>query len=110
MQLPAADGQQRAATDEGGAEIGAARILLQLEQALEGQYPGLLPGLLPDLDPRSALEVSMIHSVAGLLDGGRLVMRPPFREPHHSASQAALSGGGQRAKAEQLLMRMDRAA
>src|SRR5271165_2837609 len=57
-----------------------------------------LPGLLPDLDPRSALEVSMIHSVAGLLDGGRLVMRPPFREPHHSATQAALAGGGQRAK------------
>ena len=57
-----------------------------------------LPGLLPDLDPRSALEVSMIHSVAGLLEGGRLVMRPPFREPHHSASQAALSGGGHRAR------------
>lgn len=57
-----------------------------------------LSGLLPDLDPRSALEVSMIHSVAGLLDGGRLVMRPPFREPHHSASQAALSGGGHRAR------------
>ena len=57
-----------------------------------------LPGLLPDLAPREALEVSMIHSVAGLLDGGRLVMRPPFREPHHSASQAALTGGGQRAR------------
>ena len=57
-----------------------------------------LPGLLPDLDPRSALEVSMIHSIAGLLEGGRLVMRPPFREPHHSASQAALSGGGHRAR------------
>ena len=40
----------------------------------------------------------MIDSVAGMLDGGRLVMRPPFREPHHSASQAALTGGGQRAK------------
>ncbi len=36
----------------------------------------------------------MIHSVAGLLDGGRLLRRPPFREPHHSASQAALVGGG----------------
>jgi magnesium chelatase family protein len=57
-----------------------------------------LPGLLPDLDPRSALEVSMIHSVAGVLDGGRLVMRPPYREPHHSASQAAISGGGARAR------------
>ena len=57
-----------------------------------------LPGLLPDLLPMEALEVSMIHSVAGLLDGGRLVMRPPFREPHHSASQAALTGGGQRAR------------
>ncbi len=57
-----------------------------------------LPGLLPDLTPHQALEVSMIHSVAGMLDGGRLVMRPPFREPHHSASQAALTGGGQRAK------------
>jgi len=57
-----------------------------------------LPGLLPDLEPREALEVSMIHSVAGLLDGGRLVMRPPFREPHHSASQPALTGGGQRAR------------
>ena len=57
-----------------------------------------LPGLLPDLDARSALEVGMIHSVAGLLRNGRLIMRPPFREPHHSASQAALSGGGHRAK------------
>src|SRR5271170_2675691 len=57
-----------------------------------------LPGLLPNLTPAQALEVSMIHSVAGLLEGGRLVMRPPFREPHHSASQAAVSGGGQRAR------------
>jgi magnesium chelatase family protein len=53
-----------------------------------------LPGLLPDLLPTEALEVSMIHSVAGLLDGGRLLKRPPFREPHHGASQAALAGGG----------------
>ena len=57
-----------------------------------------MPRLLPDLTPRDALEVSMIHSVAGMLGDGRLVMRPPFREPHHSASQAALTGGGQRAK------------
>jgi magnesium chelatase family protein len=45
-----------------------------------------------------ALEVSMVHSVAGMLEGGRLFKRPPFREPHHSASQAALTGGGQRAR------------
>lgn len=57
-----------------------------------------LPGLLPNLSPREALEVSMVHSVAGLLDEGRLVTRPPFREPHHSASMAAISGGGNRAK------------
>ncbi len=53
-----------------------------------------LPGLLPDLLPAEALEVSMIHSVAGMLDGGRLLRRPPFREPHHASSQAAIAGGG----------------
>ncbi|HEX3991632.1 MAG TPA: YifB family Mg chelatase-like AAA ATPase [Acetobacteraceae bacterium] len=57
-----------------------------------------LPGLLPDLDARAALEVGMIHSVAGLLENGCLIVRPPFREPHHSASQAALTGGGLRAR------------
>ncbi|WP_149537585.1 YifB family Mg chelatase-like AAA ATPase [Siccirubricoccus phaeus] len=57
-----------------------------------------LPGLLPDLSAAEALEVSMVHSVAGLLRDGRLVVRPPFREPHHSASQPALIGGGNRAK------------
>ena len=57
-----------------------------------------LPALLPDLTPAEALEVSMIHSVAGMLEGGRLLKRPPFREPHHSASQAALAGGGARAR------------
>jgi magnesium chelatase family protein len=57
-----------------------------------------LPGLLPDLSPAEALEVSMIHSVAGMLTDGRLVTRPPYRDPHHSASQAALIGGGNRAR------------
>ena len=57
-----------------------------------------LPGLLPPLSPAEALEVSMIHSVAGLLDGGRLLRLRPFRDPHHSASLPALVGGGQRAK------------
>lgn len=57
-----------------------------------------LPGLLPALSPAEALEVSLVHSIAGLLDGGRLVTRPPFREPHHSASMPALVGGGARAR------------
>ncbi|NYZ12971.1 YifB family Mg chelatase-like AAA ATPase [Azospirillum sp. RWY-5-1] len=57
-----------------------------------------LPGLLPPLDAAEALEVSMIHSVAGLLEGGRLLRRRPFRDPHHSASLPALVGGGSRAK------------
>ena len=57
-----------------------------------------LPGLLPDLSASEALEVSTIHSIAGLLTDGKMVQRPPFREPHHSASQAAIVGGGPRAK------------
>lgn len=57
-----------------------------------------LPGLLPPLDPAEALEVSMIHSVAGQLEGGRLLRQRPYRDPHHSASLPALVGGGTRAK------------
>ena len=57
-----------------------------------------LPGLMPDLNAREALEVSMIHSVMGILPEGGLVTRRPFRAPHHSASQPALVGGGSRAR------------
>ena len=57
-----------------------------------------LSALLPPLAPAEALEVSMIHSVAGLLEDGRLLRRRPFRDPHHSASLPALVGGGSRAK------------
>ncbi|QEX25050.1 hypothetical protein FRZ61_49950 [Hypericibacter adhaerens] len=57
-----------------------------------------LPGILPPLEPAEALEVSMIHSVAGVLAEGRLLRRRPFRDPHHSATLAALTGGGSRAK------------
>jgi magnesium chelatase family protein len=57
-----------------------------------------MPGILPPLAPDEALEVSMIHSLAGLLDDGRLLRRRPFRDPHHSASTPALVGGGIRAK------------
>ncbi len=61
-----------------------------------------LPSLLPPLDPAEALEVSMIHSVAGLLRNGELMRQRPFRDPHHSASLAALVGGGLRAKPGEL--------
>ena len=57
-----------------------------------------LPGILPELTPSEALEVSMIASVAGSLDNGRLVRTRPFRAPHHSASMAALVGGGLKAR------------
>lgn len=57
-----------------------------------------LGGILPPLSPVEALEVSMIHSVAGMLDGGRLLARRPYRDPHHSASVPALIGGGARAR------------
>jgi magnesium chelatase family protein len=57
-----------------------------------------LPGLLPPLDPPEALEVSMIHSVAGLLSEGKLMHARPFRDPHHSASLVSLVGGGMRVR------------
>ena len=57
-----------------------------------------LPGLLPPLTPEEALEVSLVASVAGELKGGRISRRRPFRDPHHSASMAALTGGGMRAR------------
>src|SRR5690606_8645436 len=53
-----------------------------------------LPGILPQMSPAEALETSMIHSVAGLLTGGGISRNRPFRTPHHTASMAAMSGGG----------------
>ncbi|MCX7863697.1 MAG: YifB family Mg chelatase-like AAA ATPase [Novosphingobium sp.] len=57
-----------------------------------------LPGILPELTPAEALEVSMVASVAGTLEGGRISRSRPFRAPHHSASIAALTGGGLKAR------------
>ncbi len=57
-----------------------------------------LPGLLPPLAPQEALELSMVYSVAGLLEGGALLRQRPFRDPHHSASLPALVGGGSKAR------------
>ncbi len=57
-----------------------------------------LPGLLPPLTAAEALEVSLVHSVAGQLPEGVVSRRRPFRNPHHSASMAAMVGGGRQAK------------
>jgi magnesium chelatase family protein len=57
-----------------------------------------LPGILPPLTPAEALEVSMIHSIAGELPEGKLKRQRPYRAPHHSASLVALIGGGVRVK------------
>lgn len=55
-----------------------------------------LPGLLPDLSLAEALEVSAVHSLAGVNLEGGLVRRPPYADPHHSASMSSLVGGGAR--------------
>ncbi len=57
-----------------------------------------LPGILPPLTAPEALETSMIHSLAGLLSEGGISRTRPFREPHHTASMAAIVGGGKGAK------------
>jgi magnesium chelatase family protein len=58
-----------------------------------------LPGLLPPLTSAELLETSMVHSVAGLIAKGALTRSRPFRAPHHSASMAALTGGGMQGQA-----------
>ncbi len=62
------------------------------------------PGILPELDAGEALEVSMIHSLAGALPEGGLMRKRPYRNPHHSASMAALIGGGRRARPGEISM------
>jgi len=57
-----------------------------------------MPGILPPLSAREALETSMIHSLSGLLDEGGISRSRPFRTPHHTASMAAIVGGGRGAR------------
>lgn len=90
--------------------VGQAQARFAVEVAAAGSHhlmltgpPGVgktmlaqrLPGLLPPLTETESLEVTAIHSVAGLLSGyAPLITRPPFIAPHHSSSVAALVGGG----------------
>ncbi len=57
-----------------------------------------MPGILPPLTPSEALETSMIHSLSGLISDGGISRSRPFRDPHHTASMAAIIGGGRGAK------------
>lgn len=57
-----------------------------------------LSSILPALSPMEALEASMIQSISGTLHGGQIMRQRPYRDPHHSASQPALIGGGHKAK------------
>jgi magnesium chelatase family protein len=104
----------RVTTEEPSADladvVGQAQARFAVEVAAAGSHhlmltgpPGVgktmlarrLPGLLPPLSESESLEVTAIHSVAGLLSGDTpLITRPPFVAPHHSSSVAALVGGG----------------
>ncbi len=115
--LPAAEAGEVLAAAPGGRDLrdvkGQERAKRALEIAAAGRHhlfmvgtPGSgksmlaarLPGILPPLSAPEALETSMIHSLAGLLTEGGINRTRPFREPHHTASMAAIVGGGKGAK------------
>lgn len=112
---PAQAGEVRA--ESGGRDLrdvkGQERAKRALEIAAAGRHhmimigtPGSgksmlaarLPSILPPLSAAEALETSMIHSLSGLIEEGGISRRRPFREPHHTASMAAIVGGGRSAK------------
>jgi magnesium chelatase family protein len=92
-------GQERA---KRALEIAAAGrhhlLLLGTPGSGKSMLAARLPGILPPLNASEALETSMIHSLAGLLDEGGISRARPFREPHHTASMAAIVGGGRTAR------------
>ena len=92
-------GQERA---KRGLEIAAAgrhhMLMIGSPGSGKSMLAARLPGILPPLSATEALETSMIHSLAGLLSEGGISRSRPFREPHHTASMAAIVGGGKGAK------------
>ncbi|MBN2629343.1 MAG: YifB family Mg chelatase-like AAA ATPase [Rhodobacteraceae bacterium] len=92
-------GQERA---KRGLEIAAAgrhhMLMVGTPGSGKSMLAARLPGILPPLSAAEALETSMIHSLAGLLSEGGISRERPFREPHHTASMAAIVGGGKGAK------------
>lgn len=74
------------------------RLMIGPPGAGKSMLAARLPSILPPLDPRELLDISMIQSIAGELVNGALSDRRPFRAPHHSASMAALVGGGLRVR------------
>jgi magnesium chelatase family protein len=115
--LPAAEAGEVMQAPPGGRDLrdvkGQERAKRALEIAAAGRHhlfmvgtPGSgksmlaarLPGILPPLSAPEALETSMIHSLAGLLTEGGINRTRPFREPHHTASMAAIVGGGKGAR------------
>ena len=83
------------------AVVGQHNLLLVGPPAAGKSMPAArLPGLLPPLSPREALDVTMLNSAAGQLPAGGLIQTRPFRDPHHSASMAALVVGGARVSAD----------
>lgn len=92
-------GQERA---KRALEIAAAgrhhMILIGSPGAGKSMLAQRLPGILPPLTPAEALETSMIHSIAGVLEQGGISRQRPFRDPHHTASTASIIGGGRGAK------------
>ena len=92
-------GQERA---KRGLEIAAAgrhhMLMVGSPGSGKSMLAARLPGILPPLSAVEALETSMVHSLAGLLNEGGISRVRPFREPHHTASMAAIVGGGKGAK------------
>ena len=109
-QVPAPGRTDRAAAPDLADVLGQQTARWALEVAAAGGHhlfmvgpPGTgktmlaarLPSLLPDLNDPDAVEVTAIHSIAGTFDPGRgLVRRPPFEDPHHTATPASVVGGG----------------